>query len=91
MKKGILTTYKQMSKIKYWDYKLTIYLCSGSDSEKLEWFKTINIAGEKTLCSRIEKCSLSWSVGFLMQKDTLARNGCAAYSLGSDYLKGTPN
>ena len=29
------------------DYKLTIYLCSGSDSEKLEWFKTINIAGEK--------------------------------------------
>ena len=24
-----------------------IYLCSGTDSEKLEWFKTINIAGEK--------------------------------------------
>ena len=29
------------------DYELTIYLCSGSDSEKLEWFKTINIAGEE--------------------------------------------
>lgn len=29
------------------DYKLMIYLCSGTDSEKLEWFKTINIAGEK--------------------------------------------
>lgn len=24
-----------------------VYLCSGEDSEKLEWFKTINIAGEK--------------------------------------------
>jgi hypothetical protein len=24
-----------------------VYYCSGTDSEKLEWFKTINIAGEK--------------------------------------------
>ncbi|WP_411376954.1 HNH endonuclease family protein [Flavobacterium psychrophilum] len=29
------------------DYKLMVYICSGTDSEKLEWFKTINIAGEK--------------------------------------------
>ena len=28
-------------------YPLMIYLCSGKDSEKLEWFRTINIAGEK--------------------------------------------
>ena len=26
-------------------YKLMVYICEGSDSEKLEWFKTINIAG----------------------------------------------
>ena len=29
------------------NYKLMVYLCSGTDSEKLEWFRTINIAGEK--------------------------------------------
>ena len=29
------------------DYKLMVYLCTGTDSEKLEWFKIINIAGEK--------------------------------------------
>ena len=29
------------------NYKLMIYLCSGTDSQKLEWFRTINIAGEK--------------------------------------------
>lgn len=29
------------------DYKLSIYICEGTDSEKLDWFKTINIAGEK--------------------------------------------
>src|SRR3990167_1230404 len=28
-------------------YGLMIYLCSGTDSEKLEWFRTINIAGEQ--------------------------------------------
>ena len=28
-------------------YKLMVYLCSGTDSERLEWFRTINIAGEK--------------------------------------------
>src|SRR3954453_20705421 len=27
------------------DYELMVYLCSGADSEKLEWFQTINIAG----------------------------------------------
>ena len=29
------------------DYELMVYLCEGTDSEKLEWFKTINIAGEE--------------------------------------------
>ena len=29
------------------NYKLMIYFCEGTDKEKLDWFKTINIAGEK--------------------------------------------
>jgi len=29
------------------DYKVMVYLCSGTDSEKLKWFKIINIAGER--------------------------------------------
>lgn len=28
------------------DYKLMVYFCSGTDSEKLVWFETINIAGK---------------------------------------------
>lgn len=28
------------------DYKLTVYICEGEENEKLEWFKTINIAGK---------------------------------------------
>ena len=29
------------------DYTLMVYQCSGTNLERLEWFKTINIAGEK--------------------------------------------
>src|SRR5690242_1854780 len=29
------------------DYKLMVYFCSGTESEKLDWFRTINIAGEE--------------------------------------------
>lgn len=31
---------------KFLSYTLDVYVCEGEDSEKLEWFKTINIAGE---------------------------------------------
>lgn len=29
------------------DYKLMVYICEGTDKEKLDWFKIINIAGMK--------------------------------------------
>lgn len=29
------------------NYKLNVYICSGTNSEKLKWFERINIAGEK--------------------------------------------
>jgi hypothetical protein len=29
------------------NYKLQVYVCSGTDDEKLEWFHTINIAGKQ--------------------------------------------
>lgn len=41
---GNLTSDKQKQIL---DYELSIYICEGSDSDKLDWFKTINIAGEK--------------------------------------------
>lgn len=30
-----------------YNYELMVYICEGGDTEKLEWFRTINIAGEK--------------------------------------------
>jgi len=71
------------------NYKLMIYLCSGTDSEKLEWFKTINIAGEKLTDQELRNAvySGSWVSD---AKRYFSKNGCPAYGIGSDYLSGTP-
>lgn len=71
------------------DYKLMVYLCEGSDSEKLDWFETINIAGEKLTNQELKNAVFSgpWVSDV---KRYFSRNGCPAYGLGSDYLSGSP-
>lgn len=71
------------------NYKLMVYLCSGTDSEKLEWFRTINIAGEKLTNQELRNAvySGSWVSD---AKRYFSKNGCPAYAIGSDYLNGSP-
>ena len=70
------------------NYKLMVYLCTGSDSEKLEWFETINIAGEKLTDQELRNAvySGSWVSD---AKRHFSKSNCPAYGLGSDYLKGS--
>ncbi|MCZ2101534.1 MAG: DUF262 domain-containing protein [Chitinophagales bacterium] len=71
------------------NYKLMIYFCTGEPSEKLEWFKTINIAGEQLTNQELRNAvySGSWVTD---AKRYFSKNGCPAYGLGSDYLNGSP-
>lgn len=71
------------------DYKLMVYLCSGTDSEKLEWFKTINIAGEKLTDQELRNAVYSgpWVTD---AKRYFSKTDCAAYNIGSDYVNGSP-
>jgi hypothetical protein len=71
------------------NYPLTVYLCSGTDSERLEWFRTINIAGEKLTDQELRNAVYagSWVSD---AKRYFSKSGCAAYSIGSDYLNGSP-
>lgn len=71
------------------NYKLMVYVCSGTDSEKLEWFKTINIAGEKLTDQELRNAVYagSWVSD---AKRYFSKNGCPAYSLASDYMTGSP-
>ena len=76
-------------KEKILDYKLMVYLCSGTDSEKLDWFRTINIAGEKLTNQELRNAvySGSWVSD---AKRYFSKNGCPAYAIGKDYLTGSP-
>jgi len=70
------------------DYELTIYFCSGADSERLEWFKIINIAGERLTDQELRNAvySGSWVSDV---KRYFSKSGCPAYGIGSDYLNGS--
>lgn len=72
------------------NYKLMIYICKGEASEKLAWFETINIAGEKLTDQ--ELLNAVYTGTWLSDaKRYFSKNGCVAYKIGSDYVKGTPN
>lgn len=79
-------TYKEKEQIL--NYKLMVYLCTGSDSEKLEWFETINIAREKLTDQELRNAvySGSWVSD---AKRHFSKSNCPAYGLGSDYLNGS--
>ena len=70
------------------DYELFVYVCDGTDSEKLEWFKIINIAGEQLTDQEMRNAVYagSWVSD---AKRYFSKTGCAANSMAGDYLKGS--
>jgi hypothetical protein len=72
------------------NYKLMVYLCSGTDSEKLEWFKTINIAGEKLTEQELRNAVYSGS-WVSSAKPIFSKRNCPAFGLASDYMNGSPD
>ena len=71
------------------DYQLMVYVCSGTDSEKLEWFKTINIAGERLTDQELRNAVYA-GTWVSDAKRHFSMTGCPAYQIGQDYLKGRP-
>lgn len=71
------------------DYRLMVYFCEGNDREKLDWFKTINIAGEKLTDQELRNAVYTWP-WLTDAKRYFSRTGCPAYAIGSDYLNGSP-
>lgn len=71
------------------DYKLTVYICEGEASEKLEWFKTINIAGKALNEQEINNAI--YAGPFVSDaKRHFSKSNCGAYRLGKDLVNGTP-
>ncbi|EKE16327.1 MAG: hypothetical protein ACD_11C00020G0032 [uncultured bacterium] len=65
------------------NYDLMIYHCEGNDKEKLDWFKIINIAGEKLFPQELRNAVYTGS-WLSDAKLKFSKSNCAAYLLAND-------
>jgi 5-methylcytosine-specific restriction endonuclease McrA len=70
------------------DYELSIYVCEGTESEKLDWFKIINIAGLKLTDQELRNAIYTgpWLAD---AKKWFSKTGCPAYAIGEKYVNGS--
>ena len=71
------------------NYELFIYLCTGTDTEKLKWFKTINIAGKKLMPQELLNAVYA-SPWLSDAKRYFSKSNCGAYLMGNKYMSGSP-
>jgi len=74
------------------DYELMIYFCEGTDRERLDWFRIINIAGEKLTDQEIRNAVYTgpWLSNAKLK---FSKSNCAAYLLANDggqLISGSP-
>lgn len=71
------------------DYGLMVYVCSGTHQDKLDWFRVVNIAGEKLYEQELRNAVYSGAF-VSAAKPIFSRTGCPAAGLGGDYMTGSP-
>lgn len=74
------------------NYDLMIYFCEGTDRERLDWFETINIAGEKLTDQELRNAVYT-GTWLSDAKLKFSKTNCVAYLLASDggqLLTGSP-
>lgn len=74
---------------KIMEYPLSVYICDGTEAEKQEWFKIINIAGEK-LTEQELRNAVYTGPWLSDAKKHFSKTNCGAYALAKDYLRGSP-
>lgn len=72
------------------NYELMVYICEGNESEKLEWFRVVNIAGEK-LTEQELRNSVYTGEWLSDAKRHFSKRNCAAKLLSDRYITGDPN
>lgn len=78
----------QLEKEQILDYPLMIYVCEGTDREKLDWFKIINIAGEQLTTQELRNAVYTgeWLTD---AKKYFSKTGCPAQAIAGNYLTGS--
>ena len=70
------------------NYKLSVYVCEGTDKEQLDWFKTINIAGKPLTTQELRNAIYYQGEWITDAKRYFSKTGCAAYDNFGKYLNG---
>ena len=72
------------------NYPLMIYICEGTDKEQLDWFRVINIAGEKLTDQELRNAVYTgeWLTD---AKRYFSKTSCPAYHIANKYLNGVAN
>ena len=72
------------------DYKLSVYVCEGTELEKLEWFKIVNIAGLKLEEQELRNAIYtgSWLAD---AKKKFSKTACVAHRIANNYINGELN
>lgn len=74
---------------KIMNYELMVYICEGKEKERLDWFRTINIASEKLTDQ--ELLNINYIGNWLSDaKRRFSKTNCVAYKMGNKFLKGSP-
>jgi hypothetical protein len=70
------------------NYKLLVYFCTGTPSEKLKWFETINIAGEELTNQELRNAVYHgpWTTN---AKTYFSKRQSVAYQIAGEYLRGS--
>lgn len=71
------------------DYELLVYVCEGDEKEKLDWFKIINIAGEK-LTNQELRNAIYTGTWLSDAKKWFSKTGCPAAQIGDKFINGSP-
>lgn len=71
------------------DYELSVYICEGTDQQKLDWFRIINIAGEKLTDQELRN-AIYTGPWLSAAKTWFSKTGAPAYAIGSKLLNGAP-
>jgi len=71
------------------DYEILVEVCAGTEDEKLDWFKRINIAG--VVLTEQELLNATFTGPWLADaKQHFSKRNCPAGKLGEKYIHGNP-
>lgn len=79
----------QSQKDQLLNYELMVYVCEGNDQDKLDWFKTINIAGAELTAQELRNAVYTgpW---LTHAKSIFSKTAGAAYGLSNKHVTGAP-